>query len=49
MTINFKGSIDGTPFEGGAGEGIQVVIGTGQFIPGFEEQLIGIAAKRAAP
>ncbi|MEA2946620.1 MAG: trigger factor, partial [Alphaproteobacteria bacterium] len=27
VTINFKGSIDGTPFEGGAGEGIQVVIG----------------------
>ena len=44
VTINFKGSIDGTPFDGGAGEGIQVVIGTGQFIPGFEEQLIGIGA-----
>lgn len=44
VTINFKGSIDGVPFEGGTGEGIQVVIGTGQFIPGFEEQLIGIGA-----
>src|ERR1700761_272852 len=44
VTINFRGRIDGTPFEGGAGEGIQVVIGTGQFIPGFEEQLIGIDA-----
>src|ERR1700759_1258789 len=44
VTINFKGTIDGTPFEGGTGEGIQVVIGAGQFIPGFEEQLIGIAA-----
>jgi len=32
------------PFDGGAGEGIQVVIGAGQFIPGFEEQLVGIAA-----
>src|SRR5258705_12509963 len=42
VTINFKGTIDGTPFDGGTGEGIQVVIGTGQFIPGFEEQLIGI-------
>ena len=30
------------PFDGGTGEGIQVVIGAGQFIPGFEEQLIGI-------
>ena len=45
VTINFKGSIDGTPFEGGTGEGIQVVIGTGQFIPGFEDQLIGIKAE----
>jgi trigger factor len=47
VTISFKGSIDGTPFEGGAGEGIQVVIGAGQFIPGFEEQLVGIAANES--
>jgi trigger factor len=44
VTINFKGSIDGVPFEGGTGENIQVVIGAGQFIPGFEEQLMGIGA-----
>ena len=44
VTINFKGSIDGVPFDGGTGEAIQVVIGTAQFIPGFEEQLIGIGA-----
>jgi trigger factor len=44
VTISFKGTIDGTPFDGGTGENIQVTIGTGQFIPGFEEQLIGIAA-----
>jgi trigger factor len=44
VTISFKGTIDGTPFDGGTGEGIQVAIGTGQFIPGFEEQLIGIKA-----
>jgi trigger factor len=43
VTINFKGSINGELFEGGTGEGIPVVIGTGQFIPGFEEQLIGMA------
>jgi trigger factor len=43
VTIDFKGTIDGTPFDGGTGEGIPVVIGAGQFIPGFEEQLIGIA------
>jgi trigger factor len=44
VTISFKGTIDGTPFDGGAGENIEVVIGAGQFIPGFEEQLLGIAA-----
>ena len=44
VTINFKGTINGEAFEGGTGEGIQVVIGAGQFIPGFEEQLIGIGA-----
>src|SRR3979490_3249379 len=44
VTISFKGTIDGTPFDGGTGENIQVTIGTGQFIPGFEEQLCGIAA-----
>jgi trigger factor len=44
VTINFKGSINGEAFEGGAGEGIQVVIGSNSFIPGFEEQLIGIGA-----
>jgi trigger factor len=43
VTISFKGTIDGTPFEGGTGEGIQVLIGSGTFIPGFEDQLIGIA------
>lgn len=43
VTVSFKGTIDGTPFDGGAGEGIQVVIGSGTFIPGFEEQLVGIA------
>src|SRR6195256_3525787 len=44
VTISFKGSIDGTPFEGGTGENIQVTIGSNTFIPGFEEQLLGIAA-----
>lgn len=44
VTISFKGSINGTPFEGGTGENIPVTIGSNSFIPGFEEQLIGIAA-----
>lgn len=43
VTISFKGTIGGTPFEGGTGEGIQVGIGSNTFIPGFEDQLIGIA------
>jgi trigger factor len=42
VTISFKGTIDGTPFEGGSGEGIAVQIGSNTFIPGFEDQLIGI-------
>jgi trigger factor len=44
VTVSFKGTIDGTPFDGGTGENIQVVIGSGTFIPGFEEQLIGIGS-----
>jgi trigger factor len=41
VTISFEGSIDGTPFEGGKGEDIPLEIGSGQFIPGFEDQLVG--------
>ncbi|MDN4989086.1 trigger factor [Bradyrhizobium arachidis] len=44
VTVNFKGTINGEAFEGGTGEGIQVVIGSNTFIPGFEEQLIDIGA-----
>jgi trigger factor len=44
VTISFKGTINGTPFDGGTGENIQVAIGSNTFIPGFEEQLLGIAA-----
>jgi trigger factor len=44
VTISFKGMINGEAFEGGSGENIPLVIGGGQFIPGFEEQLTGIAA-----
>ena len=43
VTVSFKGTIDGTPFEGGSAEGIPVVSGSGTFIPGFEDQLIGMA------
>src|SRR5690625_2412934 len=39
--IDFEGFLDGEPFEGGKGENHTLEIGSGQFIPGFEEQLIG--------
>lgn len=41
-TINFEGFVDGVAFEGGKGENFELTIGSGQFIPGFEEQLIGM-------
>lgn len=39
VTISFVGAIDGKPFEGGKGEDIPLELGSGQFIPGFEDQL----------
>lgn len=39
--IDFEGFIDGVAFQGGKGENYELEIGSGQFIPGFEEQLIG--------
>jgi trigger factor len=44
VTISFTGTIDGVPFEGGAGEDVPVAIGSNTFIPGFEDQLLGIGA-----
>jgi len=44
LTIDFVGRIDGDEFDGGKGEDVRVVIGSGGFIPGFEEQLIGAKA-----
>lgn len=41
VVIDFIGFIDGEAFEGGKGEDAPLVLGAGQFIPGFEEQLIG--------
>lgn len=40
--INFEGFVDGVAFPGGKGEDYPLVIGSGSFIPGFEEQLIGV-------
>jgi len=44
LTIGFEGSIEGKPFEGGTGEDVALVMGAGQFIPGFEENLLGLKA-----
>jgi trigger factor len=43
VTISFTGTIDGQPFEGGKVEDVAVVLGSGTLIPGFEDQLIGMA------
>jgi trigger factor len=42
VVISFAGTIDGKPFEGGTGDDSAVLIGSNTFIPGFEDQLIGI-------
>ena len=44
VVIDFVGSIEGEKFDGGAAEGHTLVLGSGRFIPGFEEQLIGASA-----
>ncbi|MEO6301019.1 MAG: trigger factor, partial [Paracoccaceae bacterium] len=44
VVIDFKGSVDDVPFEGGAGVDHPLVLGSNSFIPGFEAQLIGAAA-----
>jgi len=41
VVIDYSGSVDGVPFEGGTDHGADLVIGSGMFIPGFEEQIIG--------
>ncbi|MCZ2328606.1 trigger factor [Bartonella sp. F02] len=42
VTIDYVGKIDGIPFDGGSANDAQLVLGSKQFIPGFEEQLIGV-------
>jgi len=44
VKIDFVGKLDGEPFEGGAGEDTELVLGTNSFIPGFEDQLTGVKA-----
>lgn len=44
VVMDFVGKVDGTPFDGGTGEGMSVEIGSGRLIPGFEDQLVGVKA-----
>jgi trigger factor len=44
VVIDFEGEVGGTPFEGGKGEDMQVELGSGRLIPGFEDQLVGAKA-----
>lgn len=44
VVIDFEGFVDGEAFEGGQAESYSLELGSGQFIPGFEEQLVGMAA-----
>ncbi len=44
VVVDFEGRVDGEPFEGGRGEGAQLILGSGQFLPGFEEGLVGARA-----
>ena len=44
VILSFQGTIEGKPFEGGAAEDVPMVLGAGQFIPGFEEHLMGLKA-----
>ena len=41
VVLDFDGSVDGVPFDGGKAEGYNLELGSGSFIPGFEEQLVG--------
>lgn len=44
VIMDYEGSVDGEPFEGGKGEGMSVELGSGRLIPGFEDQLVGAKA-----
>ena len=46
VTLDFEGFVDGEAFEGGKGENYPLTIGSGSFIPGFEEQLVGAEAEK---
>jgi trigger factor len=47
VVIDFEGKVDGVAFDGGKGEGMSVELGSGQLIPGFEDQMVGLKANDA--
>src|ERR1700729_512346 len=49
ITIDFEGTIDGVPFEGGEGRDIQVALGSNTFLPRFEDQLVGVVVGDKRP
>jgi trigger factor len=44
VTISFQGTMEGKPFDGGSGDDVPMLLGSGRFIPGFEENLVGLKA-----
>ncbi len=49
LTIDFTGTIDGVAFEGGTAEGVDIELGSGRMIPGFEDQLVGAKSGDSRP
>lgn len=47
VVMDFEGKVDGEVFEGGKGEGMQIELGSGRLIPGFEDQLVGVKANES--
>jgi trigger factor len=44
LTVSFQGTMDGAPFEGGSGDDVPILLGSGQMISGFEDNLLGLKA-----
>ena len=44
VTVSFQGTIGGAPFDGGSGTDVPIILGSSRFIPGFEDQLVGVKA-----
>ena len=49
LTIDFTGTIDGVAFDGGTAEGVDIELGSGRMIPGFEDQLVGAKSGESRP